>query len=406
MKNLIIGQSGGPTSVMNSSLYGAIMQCFEYSEIGTIYGMEFGIEGFLDGRIIEVVKSIFENGNLELLLTTPGAYLGTSKIPLPDDLDDPVYDQIFNKLEELEIGYFLYIGGNNSQDTIDKLARSGKLRGSEVVFVGIPKTIDNNMVSTDHVPGYGSSAKYIANTVREIATDASVYDISSITIVEMMGRMSGWLTAASALARKFKGDNPMLIYLPEVDFDLDKFIKDVKKCLQIRKQVVVCVSEGLHDKDGNLIRDYDSQEFDIRGEKNFSGCARYLKSVVAKHFHAKIRVVEMNVPQRCSISMISKTDQEEAVMAGQYAVKLAIRKMSGKVVTIVRVKDDPYLATCGMENAADISNQSRDFPVEWINEDENDVTDEFLAYITPLIQGYIVFPTDNEGIPTFVYRKR
>ncbi|MDO4978178.1 MAG: diphosphate--fructose-6-phosphate 1-phosphotransferase [Eubacteriales bacterium] len=406
MKNLIIGQSGGPTSVMNSSLYGAVMEAFNQDEIGNIYGMENGIQGLLKGKIIDIVDKIFfGGGNLELLMTTPGAYLGTSKYKLSDDFNHPDYEKIFKILEEYEIGYFLYIGGNHSMDTVEKLNRYAKMHDIDVIFVGIPKTIDNNMIETDHVPGYGSAAKYIANTVREIVTDACVYDVSSVTIVELMGRMSGWLTATSALARKFKGDNPALIYLPEAVFDPEEFLKDVERCFEDKTQVVVCVSEGIHDKDGKLISEYGGEaEYDILGQRLISGCAKYLEKLVKERFHVKTRAIEMNVPQRCSVSMMSKTDQQEAVMCGTYATKLAIRRMTGKVVSLVRVMEDPYLASCGMENVEDVANQSKRFPVEWISENGCDVTEDFLKYITPLIQGYIVFPMSNEGIPTFLYR--
>lgn len=405
MKNLIIGQSGGPTSVMNSSLYGALMEALKQPEIEVIYGMENGIEGFLNDQVIDIVDQIFMRGNLELLMTTPGAYLGTSKYRLPEDLTDPIYEVIFQKLEALNIGYFLYIGGNHSIDTVEKLHVYAQEHKKDVVFVGIPKTIDNNMILTDHVPGYGSAAKYIATTVREIATDAGVYDTSSVTIVELMGRMSGWLTASSALARKFKGDNPMLIYLPEAKFDCEKFLNDVEECLKVRKQVVVCVSEGIHDKDGVLIRDYETkQAVDPDKQTDISGCGRYLGKIVKERFNVKTRVVESNVAQRCSISMISKTDRQEAIDCGTYGTKLALRGKSGTVVSLVRVMEEPYLSSCGMEKTADVANHSRRFPVEWINEAANDVTEEFIQYITPLIQGYIVFPTENEGIPTFLYR--
>lgn len=405
MKNLIIGQSGGPTPVMNSSLYGAVMEALRQSDVGEVYGMEYGIEGFIDGKIIDILECIFMRGNMELLMTTPGAYLGTSKYKLPDDLDDPIYKVIFDRIEEYNIGYFLYIGGNHSVDTVAQLAKYAELHDKDCVFVGIPKTIDNNMIETDHVPGYGSAAKYIANTVREIATDASVYDISSVTIIELMGRMSGWICAASALARKFKGDNPMLIYLPEANFDQDQFLKDVARCLEQRKQVVICVAEGIHDKDGRLIRDYGKDsEFDIRGHQVVSGCAKYLEELVRENFTVKTRAVECSVSQRCSVSMMSKTDQDEAIMVGTYGVKLAIRGKNGTVVSLVRVKEDPYLVTSGMEKAAVVANHSRRFPIEWIDENGCDVTDEFIKYVNPLIQGYIVFPTDSEGIPTFIYR--
>ena len=253
-KNAIVGQSGGPTAVINASLYGVVYEALNREDvIGTIYGMINGIEGFLNENMMDM-KPLEVNGELELIKTTPGSYLGSCRYKLPEDLTDAVYPQLFEKFEKYNIGYFFYIGGNDSMDTVSKLSRYAETVNSEIRFIGIPKTIDNDLVLTDHTPGFGSAAKYVASTVREIAIDASVYDNKkSVTIVEIMGRHAGWLAAASVLARKFEGDNPVLIYLPEVAFDQEQFLADVQKAFEHTSNLVVCISEGINDGNGKFV---------------------------------------------------------------------------------------------------------------------------------------------------------
>ncbi len=253
-KNAIVGQSGGPTAVINASLYGVVYEVLNREDvIGTIYGMINGIEGFLNENMMDM-KPLEANGELELIKTTPGSYLGSCRYKLPEDLTDAVYPQLFEKFEKYNIGYFFYIGGNDSMDTVSKLSRYAETVNSEIRFIGIPKTIDNDLVLTDHTPGFGSAAKYVASTVREIAIDASVYDNKkSVTIVEIMGRHAGWLAAASVLARKFEGDNPVLIYLPEVAFDQEQFLADVQKAFEHTSNLVVCISEGINDGNGKFV---------------------------------------------------------------------------------------------------------------------------------------------------------
>ena len=244
-KNMIVGQSGGPTAVINGSLYGVVSAGLNKTDdIEHVYGMINGIEGFLHDTIMDM-RPLLESKELELLKTTPGSYLGSCRYKLPEDLSDPVYPTLFQKFDALQIGYFFYIGGNDSMDTVSKLSRYAASIESPIRFIGVPKTIDNDLVMTDHTPGFGSAAKYVASTVREIAVDASVYDNKkSVTIVEIMGRHAGWLTAASILARKFEGDNPVLVYLPEADFDPEDFISKVETALQTTSNLVVCISEG------------------------------------------------------------------------------------------------------------------------------------------------------------------
>ena len=407
-KNLIVGQSGGPTAVINSSLYGVVSEGISHSdEIGEVYGMVNGIEGFLEDRILNFREAL-PGEQLDHLKHTPGAYLGSCRYKLPESLEDPIYPLLFQKFEELNIGWFFYIGGNDSMDTVSKLSRYAAQTGSSIRVIGEPKTIDNDLVHTDHTPGYGSAAKYVASTVREITLDASVYEKKSVTIIEIMGRHAGWLTAASALARKYKGDNPFFIYLPESAFDTEKFLKDVENAFEKNCNVVVCVSEGIHDADGTFICEYDSSVgTDTFGHKMLAGCGKYLENLVRDRLGVKARSVELNVSQRCSASLISAADQEEAVSAGRFGVQAALNGETGKMVSFVRCQadDGSYKMECGLEDVNLICNEEKEVPAEWITENGSDVSEEFIKYVTPLVQGSVNVPLGEDGLPVFVYRK-
>ncbi len=407
-KNLIVGQSGGPTAVINSSLYGVVSEGIAHSdEIGEVYGMVNGIEGFLEDRILNFREAL-PGEQLDYLKHTPGAYLGSCRYKLPESLEDPVYPLLFEKFEEMNIGWFFYIGGNDSMDTVSKLSRYAAQTGSSIRVIGEPKTIDNDLVHTDHAPGYGSAAKYVASTVREITLDASVYEKKSVTIIEIMGRHAGWLTAASALARKYKGDNPFFIYLPESAFDTEKFLKDVESAFEKNCNVVVCVSEGIHDADGTFICEYDSSVgTDTFGHKMLAGCGKYLENLVRDRLGVKARSVELNVSQRCSASLISAADQKEAVSAGRFGIQAALNGETGKMVSFVRrqAEDGSYQMECGLEDVNLICNEEKEVPAEWITENGSDVSDEFIKYVTPLVQGSVNVPLGEDGLPVFVYRK-
>lgn len=407
-KNLIVGQSGGPTAVINSSLYGVVSEGIAHSdEIGEVYGMVNGIEGFLEDRILNFREAL-PGEQLDYLKHTPGAYLGSCRYKLPESLEDPVYPLLFQKFEEMNIGWFFYIGGNDSMDTVSKLSRYAAKTGSSIRVIGEPKTIDNDLVHTDHTPGYGSAAKYVASTVREITLDASVYEKKSVTIIEIMGRHVGWLTAASALARKYKGDNPFFIYLPESAFDTEKFLKDVESAFEKNCNVVVCVSEGIHDADGTFICEYDSSVgTDTFGHKMLAGCGKYLENLVRDRLGVKARSVELNVSQRCSASLISAADQKEAVSAGRFGVQAALNGETGKMVSFVRrqAEDGSYQMECGLEDVNLICNEEKEVPAEWITENGSDVSEEFIKYVTPLVQGSVNVPLGEDGLPVFVYRK-
>lgn len=405
--NLIVGQSGGPTAVINSSLYGVVSEGFRHPDaIGHVYGMVNGIAGFLEGNVLDFAQEL-PGGQLERLKTTPGAYLGSCRYKLPEDLEDPVYPQLFARFEELNIGYFFYIGGNDSMDTVSKLSRYARKTGSSLIVLGEPKTIDNDLILTDHTPGYGSAARYVASTVREIATDASVYNANSVTIVEIMGRHAGWLTAAGALARRFPEDNPRLLYLPETAFDEEEFLARIQDAFSSTKTVVVCVSEGIHDASGKFICEYEnSVGTDTFGHKMLAGCGKYLENLVRSRLGVKARSIELNVPQRCSAALMSKTDQQEAILAGQFGVQAALKGETGKMIAFSRSSQSPYQLHCTLEDVDRICNQEKTVPLDWITEDGSDVTGDFLEYAFPLIQGTVEIPMDDQGLPAFVYRSK
>lgn len=404
-KNVIVGQSGGPTAVINASLYGVVYEALNREDAcGTVYGMINGIEGFLAGKVMDM-EPLERSGELELIKTTPGSYLGSCRYKLPEDLSDEVYPKLFEKFEEYGIGYFFYIGGNDSMDTVSKLSRYAQEHASDIRFIGIPKTIDNDLVHTDHTPGFGSAAKYVASTVREIAVDASVYDNKkSVTIIEIMGRHAGWLTAASALARKFDGDNPLLIYLPETAFDTEQFLDDVREALEKVSNVVVCISEGINDGKGTFICELASSVgVDTFGHKMLTGSGKYLENLVKEKIGVKVRSVELNVSQRCSSSMLSGTDHKEAIASGAYGVKCAIEGETGKMIAFRRLPGGDYRTDYVTEDVNEICNQEKTVPAEWITDNGSNVSGEFVQYALPLIQGAVTVP-EKDGLPLFAYR--
>lgn len=403
-KNLIVGQSGGPTAVINGSLYGVIMEALKSSDaVDCVYGMENGIEGFLKGNVINITKQI-STEELEQIKTTPGAYLGSCRYKLPEDLKNEVYPRLFAEFEKLNIGYFLYIGGNDSMDTVSKLSRYAASIESSIQIIGIPKTIDNDLVLTDHTPGFGSAAKFVATSVREISVDASIYDTKSVTIVEIMGRHAGWLTAASVLARKFEHDNPVLIYLPEYNFDENDFLKQLETALETKQNLVVCVSEGIHDSTGTFIcENANCVSVDTFGHKILTGCGKYLENLVKERLNVKVRSVELNVTQRCSSTLLSLTDLTEASMAGAVGVKAAIANETGKMVAFKRISDAPYELAYELVDVNEVCNQEKKVPLTWITNDGTDIGIEFINYVLPLIQGTAQVP-QKDGLPLFASR--
>ena len=403
MKNLLVGQSGGPTAVINGSLYGVLTESIRHPEsIGRVYGMRNGIEGFLEGHYVDLTARLSEKEQ-QALLYTPGAFLGSCRYKLPEELTDPVYPRLFEAFLGMNIGYVLYIGGNDSMDTVSKLSRYAASVHSDIRFIGIPKTIDNDLVLTDHTPGFGSAAKYVASTVREICIDASVYHTESVTVVEIMGRNTGWLTAACALARRFENDNPVMIFLPETPFDQEAFLSRVSEQLRLRKNVTVCVSEGIRDKNGTFICEYSgAQGTDAFGHRMLTGCGKYLENLIRERLGIKVRSIELNVSQRCCSSSLSDTDLQEAVLAGKKGVLFALDKKTGVMVTFRRTAHSPYAITCQAEDVGNICNLEKTVPANWITEDGSDIKQELKDYLFPLIQGSVTIPM-KDGLPDFAY---
>lgn len=403
--NIAVGQSGGPTTVINASLYGVIKEaCDNNDKIDKIYGMINGIEGFIEGKVIDIIGKVSEE-EIELLKHTPAAYLGSCRYKLPESMEDSIYRIIFEKFDKLNIKYFIYIGGNDSMDTVHKLSVYAKMTNSPVRIIGVPKTIDNDLTKTDHSPGYGSAAKYVATTVRDIVMDANVYDTHSVTIIELMGRHAGWITAASVLARKYKGDNPVLIYLPEVAFDVKKFVQRVKLELNKKHNVIVCVSEGIKDSEGKFICEYSSEAgVDTFGHKMLTGCGKYLENVIKEELGVKVRSVELNVNQRCKAALASMTDIEEAIMAGRNGVKAGLNGETGKMIAMKREDTEEYSIVYETVDCSEVCNQEKVVPREWISEDGTDILQGFIDYVLPLIQGESLTPIEN-GLPKYCYMK-
>lgn len=402
--NIAVGQSGGPTTVINSSLYGVIKEALDNRHrIGKVYGMINGIEGFIEDRVIDMEEELSME-ELELLTHTPAAYLGSCRYKLPESMDDSIYRVIFSKFKELNISYFIYIGGNDSMDTVHKLSVYASMTSSQVRIIGVPKTIDNDLILTDHSPGYGSAAKYVATTVRDIVMDANVYDTSSVTIVELMGRHAGWITAASVLARKYKGDNPVLIYLPEVAFDIKEFVRRVKKELEHKHNIIVCVSEGIKDENGTFICEYASEAgVDNFGHKMLTGCGKYLENIIKQELGVKVRSIELNVNQRCKAALASLTDINEAIMAGRYGVRACLAGKTGKMVAFERTEENGYGVKCVTVDCSEVCNMEKTVPREWISEDGTDVLQVFIDYVLPLIMGE-GRPVIENGLPKYCYR--
>ena len=408
MENLkgacIIGQSGGPTAVINASAQGVIQTALASDQITRVLGAAHGIKGVLADQFYDMSQE--DPAQLDLLQFTPSSALGSCRYKLADpDVDDTDYRRILEIFKKYDVRYFFYNGGNDSMDTCNKISKYMQRVGYPCNIIGVPKTIDNDLDGTDHCPGYASAAKYIATSCMELYQDARVYDTGTVVIVEIMGRHAGWLTAAAALSRKFEGDNPILIYLPEVAFDQEDFIRRIEKAFETKNSLIVCVSEGIHDAEGKFICEYTgSAGTDPFGHKMLTGCGKYLENFVRERLGIKVRSVELNLCQRCSIFSQSLTDAREAALAGSSAVEAALKGESGKMVSFVRTSDEPYELTCSLEDVNSICNQEKKVPLEWITKDGTDVSEEFLTYARPLIQGNPAIPMKN-GLPDYAYRR-
>ena len=400
--NCIVAQSGGPTVAINASLAGVIDGVKKSNKFTRVYGAIHGIQGVLDNNFIDLsLMALSKFPLVNTLELSPAMYLGSCRYKLPDfEVDSKPYEIIFDRFEEYQVAAFFYIGGNDSMDTVDKLSKYANKIGSDVKIVGIPKTIDNDLCHTDHTPGFGSAAKYVASTMLEIAHDTYIYQIPSVVIVEIMGRDAGWLTAASCLARNDYSPAPHLIYLPEVDFDEDQFIEDIKNVLKTSRCVIVAVSEGIHDKDGNYIS-ATSAVADKFGHAQLSGTGKALESLVKDRMDIKVRSIELNVLQRCAAHISSRTDINESFALGQASVKYAAEGMTAVMSTIKRVSNDPYQWIIEPENVSLIANQAKTIPLEWITPEKNDVTPEMEAYLRPLIIGEVSLQY-KDGLPMYL----
>ncbi|MCM1184504.1 MAG: 6-phosphofructokinase [Roseburia sp.] len=398
--NVIVGQSGGPTSVINSSLVGVFKTARDRGA-GKVYGMLHGVKGLLDRQYVDLSEHIRSDLDIDLLKRTPSSFLGSCRYKLPEIRDGrEIYDKIFEILEELNIEAFFYIGGNDSMDTIKKLSDYAILISSDIKFMGVPKTIDNDLACTDHTPGYGSAAKYIASVTKEIIRDGLVYDYPTITILEIMGRNAGWLTAATALAAGEDCEGVDMIFLPEVAFDIDVFMEKVKKLCQNKRSVVIAVSEGIKVADGRYVFELkDHVEFvDAFGHKQLQGAAKFLADKVGSEFGVKTRAIELSTLQRCASHMTSRVDITEAFQVGGAAVKAAFEGDTGKVIVLDRVSEDPYICTTGTQDVHKIANIEKKVPLEWITRDNTYVSDELIHYIRPLIQAELS-PVMVDGLP-------
>ena len=401
-RNCIIGQSGGPTIAINASLAGIIHRAKSSKEFNHVYGMINGIKGLLDGQYMDLLEE-FDNGEkINALKQTPAMYLGSCRFKLPTHQDNiQVYEDLFKILTDLVITDFFYIGGNDSMDTVMKLDEYARHIQSPIHFIGIPKTIDNDLMGTDHTPGFGSAAKYVATSILEVVHDSLIYQLQSVTIIEIMGRNAGWLTAAAALARNEYNEAPDLIYLPEVVFDKDKFLQDIHEVFKKKRCVVIAVSEGIKDKDGHFLDD-DSKyaKKDAFGHVLHSGTGKMLESLVFKEFGCKVRSIELNVLQRCAMHIGSKTDLNESFVVGQKAIETALEGKSGQVMGFKRLCNDPYHIDYISSDVRDIANLEQKIPRNWINEAGNDINQELYDYLYPLIQGEVHIQYKN-GIPAY-----
>ncbi len=397
--NIAIAQSGGPTCAINASLLGAFRQATQYDEVKTVYGSVNGIEGLIYDNLVSLNEIIAEDDDIELIRQTPSTVLGSCRYKLPDaSKDEDVYKTITNTLLSHGIRAFFYIGGNDSMDTVVKLDRYFKAKGIDIKVIGIPKTIDNDLPITDHTPGFGSAAKYVATTMQEIVRDSSVYSVESVTLVEIMGRDTGWLTASSAVLRANGLAAPHLIYLPENKFSVVKFLDDVRETMKKHYAVVVAISEGIEFDPSEIVETEQSGKTDVFGHKYLAGVGKTLEKIVAREIKCKVRSIELNVMQRCSSHLSSKRDITEAERIGGAAVKAFFEGVSGEMMVFKRISNHPYNVRIEHVDASLIANHVKYFPREWIAENGHDVTDRAIEYCLPLIQGEQNIRIEN-GIP-------
>ena len=401
MKNMLVAQSGGPSAAINATITGVIDAGIASDQVEHVYGALNGIKGVLNENFVKLDEVCDTKEKRDLLSVTPAAALGSCRWKLKDPKENAEeFEEIIRILRKNNIGYFIYTGGNDSMDTVYKLSLYCKENNiDDIKVMGAPKTIDNDLGETDHCPGFGSAAKFIATAFTEIACDCFVYDVPSVTIVEVMGRNAGWLTASSALARTGERRVPQLIYLCEKVFDEEKFIEDVNKALEKENNIIVAVSVGVKDATGHYVgEETKSGKEDVFGHKYLSGIGKYLEGLVGEKIGCKVRSVELNILQRCAGYMLSETDIIESRNLGAFAAVSAIRGESGMMSALKRTCDDPYQVEIELADLSKIANFEKKVPMEWINEEGNDIEEGLLTYLKPLIQGEVQIPYEN-GVP-------
>ena len=409
MKNLVgacmFAQSGGPTSVINASAAGVFIEALGQKNITAVYGAANGIKGVLEENFYDISKEDMKE--LELLKYTPSSALGSVRYKLKDaSVDDTDYKRIVEVFKKYNVRYFFYNGGNDSMDTCNKISKYMQKSGWDCNVIGVPKTIDNDLYGTDHCPGYASAAKYIATTIMEVNLDAKVYDTPMVCVIECMGRNAGWLTAAAALAG-VKGLGADLIYLPEVPFDVDKFVEDVKEvCAKKNNKCIAVVSEGIHDKDGKLVCELvGSVARDSFGHAQLGGVAATLANLIKEKTGFKTRGIELSLMQRCGAHLASKVDVEETFNAGREAVKAAVNGETDKMVCYARKEGDKYECEYKLLPLELAANTEKTVPLEWITNDGTYISDEYVKYALPLIQGDAKAPLED-GLPRFAHLKK
>lgn len=402
----VFGQSGGPTSVINASAAGVFQEALKQGCITKVYGMAHGIKGLLTEKLFDIGKE--DAAELDLLKTTPSSALGSVRYKLKAAEDDETdYKKMLEVFKKFNIRYFFYNGGNDSMDTCNKVSKYMQKAGYECRVMGVPKTIDNDLWGTDHCPGYGSAAKYIATSVLEVYRDARVYDKGTITVLEIMGRNAGWLTAAASLAC-YHGAGPDLIYLPEMAFDIEKFYDRVTEIYKKNNYVIIAVSEGIKDKDGKYISEYGSDLAKMRdsfGHSQLGGLASTLGNLTQQKTGAKVRSIEFSLLQRCAAHIASKTDVDEAYLAGQSAVRAAVEGKTDYMVAFERAPGKDYKCNIKLIKLDEVANAEKKVPLEWIVGDGTALSEEYINYALPLIQGESSPPFEN-GMPRFAKLKK
>lgn len=402
--NAVVGQSGGPTAAINATLAGVIEGALTAKADGiieTLYGMRNGIEGFLNESLINLTEIFEDESKLKTLKTTPAAALGSCRRKLKDhETDAETYVKLLEIFKKYNIRYFFYIGGNDSMDTVLKLSRYAANHDYEMRVVGVPKTIDNDLVATDHTPGFASAAKFVATTVKEVLRDVSVYRMKAVTIIEIMGRDAGWLTASAALTKVSGGIAPDLVYLPERAFDPDEFICSINSIFEDHPAVLVAVSEGIRLADGTYVGEGKGAT-DAFGHKSLSGAGKVLEELVKEKIGCKARSMELSLTQRCAAHILSKTDIDESVAVGRGAVKAATDGKTAVMMTINRNEGEEYSSYIGTADIATIANAVRGVPQEYINDQGNGITEEGINYLKPLIMGEVEVEYEN-GLPKHI----